>query len=277
MDKKSCIYKIINRINNKIYIGSTYNIVKRKNIHIYLLKNNKHHSILLQRAFNKYGESNFKFEILETVEDRSKLIEREQYYLDTLLFASENNDNFKLRGYNISRIASVVSTNKGRKKPVGFGELVSKRQLGSKRTLEQNKQNSLRQIGITKIKKFKPVVKLTLSGEFIEEFKSILEASNYTNTSYSGIGECCRGNFNNSGGFKWMYKGDYREGIAILNKPRSNNFNYKLTLEEIDSIIDMLNNKVSQCKIAKNFKVSQGTISSIKLNKEGFILKRTGK
>src|SRR3972149_12098174 len=78
----SGIYSIVNNINNKIYIGSALNFNKRWNLHNSQLNCNKHHSIILQRAFNKYGKDNFTFEIIEYVEDKTKLIEREQNWLD---------------------------------------------------------------------------------------------------------------------------------------------------------------------------------------------------
>lgn len=45
---KSGIYRIINVINNKFYIGSAINLRKRRNTHFEQLNNNKHHSIYLQ-------------------------------------------------------------------------------------------------------------------------------------------------------------------------------------------------------------------------------------
>lgn len=78
---KSGIYKIINIINNKCYIGSAKNIVYRWRRHKQLLRKNVHHSILLQRAWNKHKSDNFRFEIVENTEN---LISREQYYLDLL-------------------------------------------------------------------------------------------------------------------------------------------------------------------------------------------------
>lgn len=78
---KSCIYMILNQIDNKFYIGSTVNYSKRTFRHKYLLRNNKHTNKYLQSAYNKYGEAAFKFEIIEYVE-KPNLIEREQYYLD---------------------------------------------------------------------------------------------------------------------------------------------------------------------------------------------------
>jgi len=78
------IYKIKNIINNDCYIGSaSYTFNKRWNTHKHQLKNNKHHSIILQRAWNKYGENNFNFEIIEYCEPYECLI-KEQHYLDNL-------------------------------------------------------------------------------------------------------------------------------------------------------------------------------------------------
>jgi len=81
--KISGIYKIESIINGKIYVGSAVNLKKRKQEHFYHLKLQRHHSILLQRHYNKYGEKDLKFHIIEFCE-KEKLIEREQYYLDTL-------------------------------------------------------------------------------------------------------------------------------------------------------------------------------------------------
>lgn len=83
---KAHIYRIRNRINNHSYIGSTFQLKTRRNRHFYELKKESHHSIHLQNAYNKYGQENFIFEIMEelldtTVEDT---LLREQYYFDTL-------------------------------------------------------------------------------------------------------------------------------------------------------------------------------------------------
>ena len=97
---KPGIYKIENLINGKIYIGSaSINFIIRWNSHKNELKNNKHPNIHLQNAWNLYGEENFVFEVIEEVpilENESKkdfklrlVDDREQYYLDTLLFAQE--------------------------------------------------------------------------------------------------------------------------------------------------------------------------------------------
>lgn len=115
------IYKITNIINNKFYIGSAFNIRKRYNGHLSAFINNRN-TKYLQRAYNKYGKNNFIFEILEYIqilpnetkkEFRKRLVyEKEQFYLDTLLFAQEyirkENNKFKELGYNLSPTANSV-------------------------------------------------------------------------------------------------------------------------------------------------------------------------
>lgn len=59
------IYHIKNTINGKMYIGQTIQYDVRKKTHLNDLKKNKHHSQKLQRAWNKYGEENFIFEVQE--------------------------------------------------------------------------------------------------------------------------------------------------------------------------------------------------------------------
>jgi group I intron endonuclease len=79
----SGIYKIVNLTNNKIYIGSSKNLYNRYSTHKCKLKYNNHVNKHLQSSYNKYGKDNFIFEVLETC-TKDKLIEREQYYIDTL-------------------------------------------------------------------------------------------------------------------------------------------------------------------------------------------------
>ena len=80
------IYKITNTETQKIYIGSTVNLKKRRKQHFTDLRSNNHSNEHLQRSFNKYGESCFIFEILEECVDFSmkELKDKEQEYLDSI-------------------------------------------------------------------------------------------------------------------------------------------------------------------------------------------------
>jgi group I intron endonuclease len=89
------VYKIINKINNKFYIGRTQNLKERWNQHIERLRNNKHHCIHLQRAWNKCGEENFEFKLLKVFntgnpeDDRYLAIKLEQHFLDNFKLGTE--------------------------------------------------------------------------------------------------------------------------------------------------------------------------------------------
>lgn len=89
---KGNIYQILNKINGKRYVGSTINIKERFLNHIYLLKSKKHHSILMQRAFDKYGIDNFEFSVLVSNIDLNSIMQEEQKEID---IKSEYNVNKK--------------------------------------------------------------------------------------------------------------------------------------------------------------------------------------
>jgi group I intron endonuclease len=77
----SGVYKISCLRNNKIYIGSTQNIIKRSLVHFRTLRDNKHRNKHLQNAFNLYGWTKFTIAILEICSIDS-LKDREQYWID---------------------------------------------------------------------------------------------------------------------------------------------------------------------------------------------------
>jgi group I intron endonuclease len=76
------IYSISFEGGRRAYIGSAKNLRYRMKAHLHLLRLGRHHSIGLQRAANKYGLDNLIVKVLEEVPDITKLIEREQYWID---------------------------------------------------------------------------------------------------------------------------------------------------------------------------------------------------
>lgn len=81
LNGNSGIYQIRNKINNKIYIGSSKNLVERERTHFVNLRINHHTNKHLQASFNKYGSENFVFETLLTCHP-DMLIWYEQQFLD---------------------------------------------------------------------------------------------------------------------------------------------------------------------------------------------------
>lgn len=77
------VYQIRNLVTGDLYIGGTVDHMHRWREHFRLLRTGQHHSVYLQNAWNKYGESNFDFEWVED-STREALRDLEQHYLDTL-------------------------------------------------------------------------------------------------------------------------------------------------------------------------------------------------
>lgn len=143
----SGIYKIVNLITREFYIGSAVNLVKREREHFSLLNNNLHPNYHLQNSFNKHGEENFKFEILEYCE-KENLIIREQYYLDTLK-----------PQYNICKIAGS--------------------QLGMKRSEESLRKRTLSRSGFKHTEEAKKKISIATKGKFhSQEVKEKIRQSN---------------------------------------------------------------------------------------------------
>lgn len=96
MEKVSGIYCIENKINHKKYIGKSVNIKKRWEDHIRDLNRGKHCNKYLQASWDKYGQENFDFYIIEKVSNE-KLSEREIYWIDIL---NTMDDKY---GYNLAK------------------------------------------------------------------------------------------------------------------------------------------------------------------------------
>ena len=107
-NKIAGIYSLTNKTTGKRYIGQTVYLNGRKGDHLLNLRRNQHNNDYLQKAFNKYGEEDFIFEVLEVVpklengaNDKDKLTEREQYWMD--YYKAYDRD----YGYNINPSASI--------------------------------------------------------------------------------------------------------------------------------------------------------------------------
>lgn len=87
------IYCITQLSTNRKYVGSSKDPGKRKHRHFLDLRRGVHHNQFLQRAYNKTGEGDFLFEILEASED-----DKEQFSLEET-WAKELNAEFNIGSF----------------------------------------------------------------------------------------------------------------------------------------------------------------------------------
>jgi len=130
-----CIYAIINIIDDKHYIGQAADRDLRWREHRKSLRGFYHHSILLQRAWCKHGESNFIFVVLEVLNNASELNGREIYW-GNLLKPEYNMAPLggSMRGYKHTEeaIANMSAAHKGHKASDETKAKMSKAKLGNK-------------------------------------------------------------------------------------------------------------------------------------------------
>lgn len=146
------IYIITNEINNKVYVGQVgkgnNTIINRINGHYRSLIKNKHRNLHLQKSWNKYillyGEESFTFDILEIVENKNLLDDREKYWIE--YYEADN----PLYGYNKTKGGEggipneetkqkISNSLKGRKQPTKY---IQYRKEGLKQSWKQRKNRN---------------------------------------------------------------------------------------------------------------------------------------
>lgn len=172
------IYGILNKVNGKQYIGSAVDFYRRRCEHLSYLRGNKHHSTYLQRAWNKYGEVNFIFIILEKVENKEDLISREQWWMDT-----------RKPEYNIAKKAGSQ---------LGFKH--------SQETRDKLSNNQYKGIFGAKNPFSKKCFQYGLDGKFIQEWGSVSEVERRTGMTNSLIVRCLKGRTKTAHKFQWFYE-----------------------------------------------------------------------
>ena len=90
------IYKVTNKINNKIYIGQTINSLTRRKTNHYAAARTKKDTLFFHKAIRKYGKDNFIWEVLKQADTREELNELECFYI------KQYNSNNSEYGYNMT-------------------------------------------------------------------------------------------------------------------------------------------------------------------------------
>lgn len=93
-------------LGSRIYIGQTsVPAEKRKARHLRDLRKGEHSNPILQRAFNKYGEAHFHFEIIERHDTQIECDAAEAFYIGYLRFIGANVCNSRAGGKSGGRLS----------------------------------------------------------------------------------------------------------------------------------------------------------------------------
>jgi group I intron endonuclease len=182
----SGIYTITCLINNKIYVGKSKNLFTREDDHFQSLKNKSHHNYHLQKAFDKYGEKCFIYEIL--VECDENLLYSEEHYWCNLLNVHNRNYGYNIRPTHPEGKSGVSENTK---------KLIS---------------NAFK----------KPIIILNPRGEFIDRCESITETHNKFKIGTSTISKILLGKYKTYTKYILLYEKDYEKNkqYSLPTKPK---------------------------------------------------------
>ena len=212
---KSWIYQIQSKVNDKIYVSSALNLRNRKHNHFKSLKDNNHFNIYLQNHSNKYGIEDLQFAILEFCL-KEKLIEQEQYYIDTLKpefnICKKAGSQLGMKRSNETR-RKLVAVRTGMKRPKT--SLETRRSMHSywfnNKTKHDYHEKSLQSHGKIEgeMKGWRgrnrsTIDQYDLYGNFVASYSRLEYASYKTGVSEDVISKCMAGGTLSAGGFIWV-------------------------------------------------------------------------
>lgn len=285
----SGIYGIKNIVNGKIYIGQTIQpFYKRYQLHDWKLRSNQHDNAHLQYAYNKYGENNFEFIIIESAKiwDRDELNELEIKYIslykDLNLSYNILNGGDGHLGVPLSDEAKKKIGNKNRQHMLGrkHSEATKEKMRQSsphKKMSEENKQK-LKEIrtGTKHSEEVKLKMKKShlgsknkhsvLDEKQVVEIKEMLMTGLYTqseiatkfNVHYKVISSIyCQKVWNH------VFVEGFDEYVKATHKVKSKPLNN----EQVVQIRQMLKDGIERTLICENFKITPNTLYNIESNR----------
>lgn len=239
------IYCIENMITHTKYIGQSRDIRRRWTGHKIQLRKGQHKNLHLQRSWNKYGEENFSFDILEIC-PIDKLNEREVWnikYFDTM-----NNGFNNESGGNAKKVISQESIEKSRQAHLARHDKQTRERI-------EHRCQFL----------YKPIICLT-TGEI---FNSVKEATQKyhikacISTSCLGKQTYC-GKLEDGTPLRWAYYEDYVNGN--LPNHRTDYYQHTKRVCVFDKYFNLLDVCESSVNVAKKFDTSETSVRSCNLS-----------
>ena len=145
MRKKSGIYEIKCQADNKTIVGSSVNLYLRSCQHVSDLRKNIHKNPHLQSAWNKYGESNFEFIVLEEC-SQEQLLKKEDEWIKA---RNSLDRNF---GFNLKEAERPIHSEETCKK-ISMSKIGEKNPMFGKKLSEEHRNKISKALLDAKIKR----------------------------------------------------------------------------------------------------------------------------
>lgn len=212
---KTCeVYKITNLITNKVYIGITNQGAEiRFGHHLYEARSGSPFPI--HNSMRKYGNENFKLEVIDTCDNYEDLKNKEKYWI------SFYNSKDRATGYNLTeggdgtfgRLHSEETKEKIRQKAIGRKiSDETKAKMSKARKGRKASEKTLAKINERNLNSSKAVLQYDTDNNLLNEYISISEAARQSGMHRSSIINYLKGKLKGTGyrnikpKFIWKYK-----------------------------------------------------------------------
>lgn len=260
------IYKITNKINNKVYVGQSHFIETRWESHKRnaFYKNSHSYNYILYKAIRKYGVENFSFEIIEECSSE-ELNKREKYWIDfynsykqgyNMTLGGEGNLKIDYnqvlslweQGFNADEISNGLNINPPTLTYILKYLNISEEDIRKRQALSISKS----------------VEQYTLEGVYVNTYKSAEEASIKYNILVHNIQSVCRrvNQYKSAGGFVWKYADDDTPIDVWIQRKKTFDNPQKKKVYQYNLDINLINTYESTGEASKQTNVKQQNISS---------------
>lgn len=207
------IYKVTNKIDQKIYIGATTATLEaRKNDHISKSKGAK--KTKFQEAIGTFGPDAFTWEIIDSTTTIDDLASKERFYIDKYNSKDDgyNEDvggGFKKKVYKFDEIYGLIgiypSLSVAALTVFGKKNSVSNTCLGQNKSYRGYYWSYKEDFQFPLDDRKKAVIQYNLEGDLIAKFDSVAQACEASGLSKSSISRVCRYERKQAGGYCWKY------------------------------------------------------------------------
>ena len=274
------IYKIENLINGKIYVGKSIDIQKRFRTHINdsFNENKPEYNHLIHKAIRKYKVENFSFDVIEECNE-DELDSKEMYWIhvyDCCVLDGRNKGYNMTRGGEGSSAIDVYKVYELWDSGLSISEIADvlhhDRHAISVRIKEYKNytkdEHKSRYYNLVAKSRQKEVCQYDLMGNFINQYDSVIEASEKTGIGYRTICSNIQGQTSSAGGFQWRYKDDPPPGAYNV---KGNG--YKTPIVQLDLEYNFINEFDSLKDAAKTIGLTSSSTLSYAIKHPKSVIK----
>lgn len=200
------IYKIVNDINDLVYVGQTkHSLNERLQMHLRDSRKKRCENRSLYKAFNSIGFEHFSIILLEICED-AIANEREIYWIDSFnSYLNGYNDTYGGEGKHQINYQEVVNLYNEHKNITKISQIINRSIAEISHILRINNIQVLVSGEVVKGMMGKKVNQYTLDGVFVASYDTVREAERQTGFLNAHISEVCLGKRKTAYGFKWSF------------------------------------------------------------------------